>query len=627
AVPAAGVEAVVADCARAGVRGLIVISSGFAELAGEGRAAQQRLTALVREAGMRLVGPNCMGVLNTDPAVRLNATFVPRWPAPGNVAMLSQSGALGLALLDHCQRRGLGLANFISVGNKADVSGNDLLAYWADDPRTAVILLYLESFGNPRHFARVAPDVARRKPIVAVKSGRSPAGTRAASSHSAALASLDVAVDALFEQAGVIRTDTLAELFDVAALLSSQPVPTGRRVGVVGNAGGLGILFADACEANGLALPELTSATREQLAGVLPPASSLSNPVDMTAAAGAAHYAAALAAVGADAGVDAVVAIYITPFVTQPDAIAAAIAAGAATVPPEKPVVAVFMSSPEVPAALHAGARGRLPVFSFPEDAARALGAAARYARWRQRPTGTALQLDEFASGAIRAVVDRLLAGAGGPLWVPPKDLAAILRAARIDCVDEESVAPGDAVATAERLGYPLVAKAVAPGLLHKSDVGGVILDLGSAAAVGVAVDDLQRRIPALQAVLLQRQVDGAIEALVGVTSDPTFGALVVCSIGGILVELLRDAAYRLPPVTDVDAAEMIGTLRLAPLLDGYRGRPAGDRPALAGVIQRVSALVELIPELRELDLNPVKVLPPGRGAVVVDARMRIGPL
>jgi len=624
AVPAAGVEAVVADCARAGVRGVVVISSGFAEVS-DGAARQRQLTELVRASGMRMVGPNCMGVLNTDPAVSFNGTFAPHWPAAGNVAMLSQSGALGLAILERFERLGLGLANFVSVGNKADVSSNDLLAYWADDPRSAVILLYLESFGNPRKFARVAPEVARRKPIVAVKAGRSAAGRRAAASHSAALANLDVAVDALFEQAGVIRTETLEELFDVAGLLATQPVPPGSAVGVVTNAGGLGILLADACEANGLMLPALSAATRDALRAVLSPAAGLANPVDVTAPAAAADYERAIELIGADAAIDAVVAVYITPLVTRPEEVAAAIARSAGTVPAHKPVLTVFMHGAGAPAALHGGPRGRLPVYEFPENAARALAAAARYARWRRRPRGTPIELADFAAAAIRAVVDRLLAAASGPLWVPPQDVATMLCAAGIDGAMAQTVAPGDAVATAERMGYPLVAKAVAPGLVHKSDRGGVILGLRSSDDVAAAVARLRERIPELESVQLQRQVEGGIEALVGVTTDPVFGPLIVCGMGGVLVELLRDAAYSLPPVTDVDAAEMIGSLRLAALLDGYRGAPAGDRGALADVIRRVSALVEIVPELLELDLNPVKVLPPGSGAVVLDARIRIG--
>jgi acetyl coenzyme A synthetase (ADP forming)-like protein len=624
AVPAAQVEDVVAECAGVGVRGVVVISAGFAEISAAGRAAQQRLTALVRSSGMRMVGPNCMGVLNTDPAVSLNATFAPHWPAPGNIAMLSQSGALGLALLERFAQRGIGLANFVSVGNKADVSSNDLLAYWANDPRTAVIALYLESFGNPHKFGRVAPEVARRKPIVAVKAGRSAAGSRAASSHSAALASRDVAVDALFEQAGVIRTDTLAELFDVAGLLSAQPVPSGGRVGVVTNAGGLGILFADAAEANGLALPELGEAARAALRELLPAAAGLANPIDLLAAASPEQYERAVALVGGDPAVDAVAVIYITPLEVRSEDIAAAIARGAGAVPGEKPVLVVFMARGATPGALATGPRGRLPVFEVPEDAARALAATVRYAGWRARPTGTVLELDSFAEHAIRAVVDRVLAGADAPLWASPQDAATILRAAGVDVAAGEEVAVDDAVGAAERLGYPLVAKAVAPGLVHRSDRGGVQLDLDSGEAVAAAVAALRASVPELTAVLLQRQVEKGIEALVGVTCDPIFGPLVVCGLGGVLVELLRDVSYRLPPVTDVDAAEMLDRLRLAPLLAGYRGSPAGDRAALADLVRRVSALIEIVPELRELDLNPVMVLPPGRGAVVVDAKMQL---
>jgi acetyl coenzyme A synthetase (ADP forming)-like protein len=628
AVPAPAVEGVVEECASAGVRSVVVISAGFAEASESGRAAQQRLVALVRGSGMRMVGPNCMGILNTDPAVSLNATFAPHWPPAGNVGMLSQSGALGLAVLDYVRELNIGMSSFVSVGNKADVSGNDLLSYWADDPRTGVVVLYLESFGNPRRFARIAPEVARRKPIVAVKSGRSAAGTRAASSHSAALANLDVAVDALFAQAGVIRTNTLEELFDVAALLSTQPVPAGSRVGVVTNAGGPGILLADACEARGLALPELNAETRAALRTFLPPQAGLSNPVDMIASATAEQYARAIEIVGADPQVDALVAIYVPPLVTDPEDIARAIACGAGTVPAAKPVLSVFLSSKGAPPMLSQGPRGRLPAYAYPENAAMALAAAEAYGRWRTRPRGTALTLGRLAESAVRAVVDRILASATGPCWLGPADLSTVLRAAGIPFAAAEVVAPAEAPAAAERLGYPLVAKAIAPDILHKSDVGGVILGLESAAAVASAVGSLTERMQAigthLDGVLLQREVRGGIEALVGVTTDPTFGPLLVCGLGGVLVELLRDVSFHLTPVTDVDAREMIDRLRARKLLDGYRGMPPGDRDALADVILRVSALVELVPELRELDLNPVKVLEPGRGAIVVDARMRV---
>lgn len=629
AVPAAAVEEIVADCAQAGVHGVVVISSGFAEASAAGREAEQRLRALVRASGMRLVGPNCMGLLNTDPQVALNATFTtPALPAAGNIGMLSQSGALGLAILDYVQGLHVGLSTFVSVGNRADVSSNDLLAYWADDPRTSVIVLYLESFGNPRRFARMAPEVARRKPIIAVKSGRSTAGRRAAASHSAALATSDVAVEALFEQAGVIRANTLQELFDVGVLLSTQPMPLGARVGVVTNAGGPGILLADMGETHGLVLPELTTETQATLRTLLPPQAGLANPVDMIASATPAQYARTIELVGADANIDALVVIYIPPLVTDPVEIAQAIAQGAGTVPAQKPVLTVFMTSQGVPAALNAGPRGTLPTYTFPENAALALGAAVHYGRWRARPRGTPLSLSPFAHSAVRAVIDRVLATASEPLWLPPGDLATVLHAAGIPLAAAEQTTPAEAVSTAERLGYPLVAKIISPDVLHKSDVGGVILGLETPAAVASAVDTLvarTRQIGArLDGILLQRQVSSGIEALVGVTTDPLFGPLLVCGLGGTLVEVLHDVTFRLTPVSDSDAAEMLTRLRANVLLDGYRGAAPGDRAALITLLLRVSALVESVPELQEFDLNPVKVLAPGAGVIALDGRMQI---
>ncbi|HVA39639.1 MAG TPA: GNAT family N-acetyltransferase [Candidatus Binataceae bacterium] len=630
AVPAELVHGAIEDCARAHVHGVVVITSGFAEVSPAGRAEEERLFETVRAAGMRMVGPNCMGVLNTDPAVRLDGTFAPTSPPPGNVGMYSQSGALGIAILDYMNSRGLGISTFVSAGNRSDVSNNDLLAYWLDDARTGVVVLYLESVGNPRKFARLAPEVARRRPIVAVKSGRSAAGRRAAFSHSAALANLDVAVEALFEQAGVIRTNTLMELFDVVAMLSTQPVPAGPRVGVVTNAGGPGILLADACEAQGLVLPQPADATMDALRSFLPARAAFGNPVDLTATAGPAEYERAIAAVGADPNVDSVVVVYIPATEAPRSIVADAIARGASKVPARKPVLTVFLSSQWPPAVIEAGARGKLPSYAFPENAAMALAAACRYARWRERPRGTALELSPFAMGAVRAVVDRALKDAGGPIWLAPEDIATILRAAGIEVALAERASVADAPQIADSIGYPLVAKVIAPGVTHKSDIGGVIMGLHSPLAVAEAAVTLAERArtagAALEGVLLQREVQGGIEALVGVTTDPTFGPLLVCGLGGVMVELLHDVAFRLSPVTDIDAREMLATLRSCRLLDGYRGAAPGDREALVAVLQRVSALIEAIPELTEMALNPVKVLPPGKGAIVVDARMRLHP-
>jgi acetate---CoA ligase (ADP-forming) len=628
AVPAEATEAVIEDCARAGVRGVVVISSGFAEAGDEGRTREIRIRDRVRASGMRMIGPNCLGILNTDPEISLNATFARTFPPRGGVGMSSQSGALGIAILDAAAALNLGITTFVSVGNKADVSTNDLLAYWKEDSATRVILLYLESFGNPRKFGRVAPEVADVKPIVAVKSGRSASGMRAASSHSAALASLDVAVDALFEQAGVIRTTTLEEMFDVAALFATQPVPAGRRIGVVTNAGGPGILLADACEARGLELPALAEETVAELRSFLPPQAGYSNPIDLLASAGGDAFARAIAAVGRDPNVDALVAIYVPVMVTETDEIAAAIARGAGDLPPEKPILTVFLSARGAPPMLGSGPRGAIPSYSYPENAALALASAERYGRWRRRERGTPQVFDRTAASAIRAVVDRVVAGKEGPFWMEPADLATILRAAGIDFAEVEIVSARDATTAAERMGYPLVAKAVSPDVLHKSDVGGVVVGLENRDDVARAVDLLEERMAGrgfrLEGILLQREVKGGIEALVGVTTDPTFGPLLVCGLGGVLVEILRDVAFHLSPVTDVDARTMISRLKAARLLDGYRGSPPADRDALARVLLRISALVELVPEIRELDLNPVKVLEPGRGAIAVDGRLRL---
>jgi acetyl coenzyme A synthetase (ADP forming)-like protein len=624
AVPAAAVEAALLDAVKAGVRGAVIISGGFAETSAEGALWQRRLTEIARASNLRLVGPNCMGLLDTDPEAPLNATFVPVFPPAGNVGVMSQSGALGFAVLDYVARLGLGVSSFVSVGNKADVSGNDMLAYWRDDPRTDVIALYLESFGNPRRFARLAPEVARRKPIVAVKSGRSAAGTRAASSHSAALASLDVGIDALFEEAGVIRTDTLEDLFDVVALLATQPLPPGPRVGIVTNAGGPGILLADACAAQGLELPELEAATKVALRRFLPPQATVSNPVDMIASAGAADYEQAIAAVGQDSSVDAVVAVYVPPLATGSDLVAQGIARAASHVPTKKPVLTVFLSTRGTPPELASGPRGKLPSFSFPENAARALGAAVRYARWRSRPQGRHLVLVPRVIEEARGIVQAALPADGEPAWMPATAVDQLLRVIGVRTATARVVDPEAAPQAAAEIGFPVVAKAIAPGLVHRSDQGAVLLDLESPQEVGEAVRTLRARVPGLQSVLLQSQVRGGLEAIVGIVGDPSLGPLVVAGLGGREVELLKDVSFRLAPVTDVDAGAMLDRLRTRPLLDGYRGSPAGDRTALVELIQRVSALADALPEIREMDLNPVKVLPPGQGAVVVDARVRV---
>jgi acetyl coenzyme A synthetase (ADP forming)-like protein len=628
AVPAAAVEDAIKDCARAGVRSVVVISAGFGEVSAEGRETEKRLRQLARSSGMRMVGPNCMGVINTAPDVSMNANFAPVWPPAGAIGLLSQSGALGYGILDLTPDLNVGISTFVSVGNKADISVNDLLAYWSEDPETQVIMLYLESFDQAGKFARLAPEIARRKPIVAIKSGRSTAGTRAASSHSAALASSDVAVDALFQQSGIIRAGTVEQLLDITRFLSSQPLPPGKRVGAITNAGGPGILLADACEIHGLVLPEYAPATKEALRKFLPMQAGLANPIDMIASATPEQYARAIEIAAADPNIDSLILIYLPPRLHSPEDMIRAIKEAVERVPAEKPVLGVFMSARGVPPVVCDGPRGRIPLYGFPENAAVALSAAYRYSSWRKRPKGSILTLGAQAKHEIRAVIDRARASSSGPVWLEPIDLARILRMAGIEFAAAEEASLEEAPSVADRLGYPLVAKVQAEGVIHKSDVGGVMLGLKSRVEVVAAIATMKERMESigveLKRVLLQREIRGGIEAIAGVTVDPNFGPMLVCGLGGVLVEVIKDVVFRMPPVSDLDAADMIGKLRAGILLDGYRGAPAGDREALALVLQKVSALIEIVPELRDLDLNPIKVLEPGKGAVVVDGRMRI---
>jgi acetyl coenzyme A synthetase (ADP forming)-like protein len=616
AVPAAAVLTSVDDCIAKGVRGICVISAGFAETGPEGAEREAELLTKVRDAGCRLIGPNCMGLLNTDEGIRLNATFSPVYPPTGQVAMSTQSGALGLAILDYARLLNIGISSFVSVGNKADVSGNDLIQYWADDPHTSVILLYLESFGNPKKFTELARHVSRTKPIVAVKSGRSTAGAKAASSHTGALAASDTVVDALFRQAGVIRTNTLEELFDVAAMLSHQPLPAGARVAIVTNAGGPGILAADACEGHGLELASVSDGTRAELRSFLPGSATVNNPIDMLASASAEHYGRAVDSVLRDPSVDSVIVIFIPPLVTEVEPVAAAIrdAAGHSA---GKPVLAVMMRSEGAPQSLRS-----VPCYAFPEPAAIALARATAYGQWRRKPESAPPEFVDIHAGQVRRPIEAALQRGGG--WLTTEEVSLLLTAVGIDHAPTvRAAAPQDAVRLAEDVGFPVALKALGPTLLHKTERGAVILNLADANAVGAAAADLASRLgDELTGFAVQRMVTGGVEMLVGSVNDPLFGPVIVCGAGGVLAELLADSTTRLHPVTAMDATEMVDDLKCARLLRGYRGQAALDENALKDAILRVSALLSICPEIQELDLNPLKVL--DNGACVVDARVRI---
>ncbi|SHG39569.1 Acyl-CoA synthetase (NDP forming) [Geodermatophilus nigrescens] len=612
AVPADEVAGVVEACRRKRVRGLVVISGGFGETGPEGRAAERALVAAARASGMRVVGPNCLGIVNTDPAIRLDASLAPQVPGRGRVGFFAQSGALGVALLERARSRNIGLSSFISAGNRADVSGNDLLQYWATDPGTEVVLLHLESFGNPRKFARLARSVGRTKPVVAVKSGRHGGLTPGLAGTSVSVPEQSVA--ALFASAGVIRVETVAQLFEVGMLLAHQPLPPGDRVAVVGNSTALGVLVADAVLDQGLALAHEA-------------------PVDIGTAGSPEAFRAALQEAVDDDGVDAVVAVFLPPLVrTSPEAYGRALRE--VSLGSDKPVLGTFLSAegllPEltVPDADGMPARGSVPSYATPERAVIALARVAEYARWRRRPVGTVPDLPEVDVDRARSVVRGALAESPGGRPLTDDEVLALLAAYGVPLLGTRTATTADeAAAAADAIGYPVVLKSTAPWLRHRTDLGGVRLDLGDAAAVRAAFD----AIPAGDPVIVQEMAAPGVATVVEIVDDPSFGALVSFGLGGVATELLGDRAYRTLPLTDLDAAELVRAPRAWPLLDGWRGAEPVDVAALEDLLLRVARLADDLPEVLGLTLSPVIAGPAnpwhgGRSLVVAGGTVRVGP-
>lgn len=623
AVPAAAVIEVARECAAKGVRALVVISAGFAETGTEGAEREHQLVEVCRAAGMRLIGPNCLGILNMTEEHRFNATFAPGSPPPGNVGFVTQSGALGLALIDLASDRTLGVSSFASIGNRADITANDLLEYWEGDEATRVALLYIESFSDPRRFSRVARRLGREMPIVVVKSGRSAAGQRATSSHTGALvAASDVTTDALFDQAGVIRTESLAELLDVASLLANQPLPRGGRVGIVTNAGGPGIMCADACEAAGLEVPELPDELRETLREFLPPEAGLLNPIDMIATATAEHYRATVRAVAEWEGIDALIVIFIRPLLTRAEDVADAVRRAAEEMPREIPVQAVFMSAKDHAAMTSVGG---VPTHLYPEDAARALGRVMRHVEWRDRPAEEPPEFADVRAEEAAAIIAEALAS--GHEWMEMEETARLLGCYGVAIPHWRVAAdPGAAGEAAKELGGRVALKAEGSGLLHKTEMGAVRIGLAGREEVARAAGEMDRAIAGAGAkreiFIVQEMVEGGVELLVGVVDDATFGPVLACGAGGTQAELLKDVAIRICPITRDEAGKMLRSLSTFPLLTGFRGAPAADLEAIEELLLRVSAMVDAHHEIAEMDLNPV--LAGTDGALAIDSRIRV---
>ncbi|HEX4997656.1 MAG TPA: bifunctional GNAT family N-acetyltransferase/acetate--CoA ligase family protein [Terriglobia bacterium] len=626
AVPRNAVLQTIDDCAAKGVRAVIVITAGFSETGPEGHTLQDELVEKVRGYGMRMVGPNCLGLLNTDPAVRLNASFSPIFPKPGRLAMSSQSGALGLAILALAGERGLGLSTFASIGNKADVSSNDLLQYWEADESAGVILLYLESFGNPRRFARIARRVSRSKPIIAVKAGRKGAGSRAAGSHTAALAASEVAVEALFRQTGVIRADSLDEMFDIANALGSQPLMGGRRVAIITNAGGPAILCADACEAGGLVIPVLSETLKAKLRVFLPATASVTNPVDMIASATPEAYRRTIETVLTSNEIDAVIVIHIPVDRSSSAPTVAAIREGIrdarAASGERKPILTCLMSS-EGGAPLEVDGE-KIPVYTFPESAGRALSKVASYSDWLRETPGVIPGFNDMRPKDGRRIVKEALATRGGNTWLTADECHRLLDAFGIpQAPGEVAHSPDEAARIAEQIGFPVAMKLASERVLHKTESGGVRLNVRDAATARSAFDEVRRADPSA-GVLVQQMMTEGIELMVGVAEDRLFGPLIGFGLGGIHVEVLADVAFRITPLTDRDAYHMTRSIRGFKLLQGFRGHPPADLAAIEETLLRVSQMVTELPEIRELDLNPLFAFAPGEGCRVADARIRV---
>jgi acetyl coenzyme A synthetase (ADP forming)-like protein len=620
AVPAEAVAGVVAECGAAHVGEIVIISSGFAELGTGGRAVEQEIVRTARRYGMRIIGPNCMGLANTNPSIRMNATFAPVDPIPGNVAFMTQSGALGISLIDESARRGIGISSFVSVGNKADVSGNDLLRYWESDESTDVIALYLESFGNPRKFVRIASRVARTKPIIAVKSGRTPAGARGAMSHSAALATADDVAELVLSRAGVTRVDTLEELFDTTQAFASQPVPNGRRLAIVGNAGGPAILAADAAIARGLLVPELGNETQARLAALLPAAAATGNPVDIVASGSPAAFEQALRVVLEDDEIDAVLAIYVPPLPDRDRSMLDAIA-NAAAAHPDKPMLATVLAGNET---VQLGAV-IVPTYRFPESAVRALAHMAARSEWL-RSTDTAVAEQVVDVTEVREVVRDFLSDVPGGGWLDVMSALRLATAAGLPLVETVVVDDLDeAVRAAASMGYPVALKAAGASIIHKTDVGAVRLSLKDDEAVVQAGTAMREGLgDQVQGYVVQRMAPSGVELLAGLATDPAFGPLVIFGAGGTAAELLKDRIVRPAPLHVADPGEMVRGLRISPLLDGYRATPVIDHAPLEDLLVRLGQLADSIPEIVEIDLNPVIATP--EGLHIVDLRVRAVP-
>lgn len=631
ATPSSQILNIVDECGRKKVKGLIVIADGFREKDEKGAIVEKEMVDIASGYGMRIIGPNCMGLINTDPEAKLKATFAWIDPLPGNISFVSQSGALGQGVLEYANSLGIGFANFVSVGNRADIGSTDLLQYWEKDPKTQVILLYLESFDNPEVFSRVSRRVSLQKPILAIKGGSTPEGSRATRSHTGAMATPGVVSDALLREAGIVAVNSINELFDSAILLANQPVPQGRNVVVVSNGGGPGIMAADACVRNGLKLPELSAQTLAQIKSVVKRDININNPVDLTAGVSAEEFEAVLKILAKDTQYDAILTLYVSPSGEDIPKIEHAIGQASPLIRENgKAVLSCFVGKTMSKGKVLGG--HFVPYYVFPEEAAIALANAARYYELKTREIG---KIPEF-TGVNREqghqlVKNTLTESSKRPLWLSNRDVNNLFKFYGIRCAEIVTAdTPGQAAKMAEQAGFPVVIKLNSTTITHKTDVGGVILNVNTAQEASQAFTKIKDNLSQLgrenemQGVTVQPQVRDGVEVIVGVAKDPLLGHVIMFGMGGVMAELMQDKAVRLHPLTDVKAGELIESVKISRLLQGYRGMTPYDVLSLRDLLLRISTMIEDIPQIMEMDLNPVIVQPVGKGYWVVDSRIMV---
>ncbi len=621
-VPAKFVAGVLEESGQKGAKGAIVITAGFKESGPEGAKMEHELLRIAGEYGMRLIGPNCLGIIDT--LVPMNASFAAGTPDRGSIAFMSQSGALCTAILDYALAEKIGFSHFVSLGNKADVDEVALLEAWAEDESTNVIIAYIEGLKDGAAFIETARKTAHNKPIIAVKSGRTASGSKAVSSHTGSLAGSDSAYDAAFGQAGVLRAESVQELFDFSTAFAYQPPLRGNRVAIVTNAGGPGVMATDALERNGLVLAALQSETEERLKGVLPAAANIHNPVDVLGDARADRYGAALEAVMADSGVDGVIVIVTPQTMTDLEGTAEALVRTSQGA--HKPVLGCWMGAKEAVRGTRILASNRVPNYPFPERAVSALGAMYRYHTWKQQPAMTVEAFD-----ADKKSVAELFARVrdDGRNTIGDTEAQAILKAYGITTPQSAVGATADEAASlAAEIGFPVVMKIASPDILHKSDVGGIIVGVqdeqGAREAFGTLVERAKAHVPdaTIWGAQVQEMVTNAREIIIGLNRDPQFGPVIMFGLGGIYVEVLRDVAFRVAPMSCQQARQMVESIRSYKLLTGVRGQAPADLDAVVDTILRVAQLVVDFPEIAELDINPLLVREQGKGAVAVDMRL-----